>query len=84
MSENNQNNRNFTSVIKNKRAFFSGLDWKTLPSEEKNARTFARKTTLNIFSPVSIRIQKMKPKRWWHLSEKRIFPQGRPHSGHWH
>ncbi|EDS8262302.1 pilin accessory family protein, partial [Salmonella enterica subsp. enterica serovar 6,8:-:1,2] len=42
LSENNQNNRNFTSVIKNKRAFFSGLDWKTLPSEEKNTRTFAR------------------------------------------
>ncbi|WP_411263923.1 hypothetical protein [Escherichia coli] len=49
MSENNQNNRNFTSVIKNKRAFFSGLDWKTLPSEEKNARTFARKNDAEYF-----------------------------------
>nr|AQZ20070.1 Pilin accessory protein (PilO) [Escherichia coli] len=49
LSENNQNNRNFTSVIKNKRAFFSGLDWKTLPSEEKNARTFARKNDAEYF-----------------------------------
>ncbi|WP_425322439.1 hypothetical protein, partial [Escherichia coli] len=53
--------------------------------QKKRMRVHSQeKTTLNIFSPVSIRIQKMKPKRWWHLSEKRIFPQGRPHSGHWH
>ncbi|ELF6201425.1 pilin accessory family protein, partial [Escherichia coli] len=28
---------------------FSGLDWKTLPSEEKNARTFARKNDAEYF-----------------------------------
>lgn len=84
MSENNQNNQNFTSVIKNKRAFSPVWTGKRFLQKKRMRVHSQEKTTLNIFSPVSIRIQKMKPKRWWHLSEKRIFPQGRPHSGHWH
>ncbi|MGI5689821.1 hypothetical protein ACRYKG_25375, partial [Escherichia coli] len=84
LSENNQNNRNFTSVIKNKRAFFSGLDWKTLPSEEKNARTFARKNDAEYFLSCQYQDSENETKTMVAFIRKEDLPTGRPHSGHWH
>ncbi|EEJ4252260.1 type 4b pilus protein PilO2 [Salmonella enterica subsp. enterica serovar 4,[5],12:b:-] len=49
MTEIIQNNRNINSVIKDRRAFLPGLDWKTLPPEEKSARAFAQKNNAEYF-----------------------------------